>query len=107
MKFFISVNLKEVCSVCRLFITSFNFVALILIHSLIFGLRPRDKVASAARVSQKSRVRIPLDCSQSPIFSRDRLDIQRLTATAILIFKCTEGWTSVIITLGGRGGGTR
>ena len=33
----------------------------------------------------------PLDCSQSPIFSWDRLDIPRLTATAILIFKCTEG----------------
>ena len=32
-----------------------------------------------------------LDCSQSPIFSRDRLDIPRLTVTAILIFKCTEG----------------
>ena len=32
-----------------------------------------------------------LDCSQSPIFSWDRLDIQRLTATAILIFKCPEG----------------
>ena len=32
-----------------------------------------------------------LDCSQSPIFSWDRLDIPRLTVTAILIFKCTEG----------------
>ena len=32
-----------------------------------------------------------LDCSQSPIFSWDSLDIPRLTATAILIFKCTEG----------------
>ena len=32
-----------------------------------------------------------LNCSQSPIFSRDRLDIPRLTVTAILIFKCTEG----------------
>ena len=32
-----------------------------------------------------------LDCSQSPIFSGDRLDIPRLTAMAILIFKCTEG----------------
>ena len=32
-----------------------------------------------------------LDCAQSPIFSRDRLDIPRLTVTAILIFKCTEG----------------
>ena len=32
-----------------------------------------------------------LDCSQSPIFSSDRLGIPRLTATAILIFKCTEG----------------
>ena len=32
-----------------------------------------------------------IDCSQSPIFSWDRLGIPRLTATAILIFKCTEG----------------
>ena len=32
-----------------------------------------------------------LDCSQSPIFSWDRLDIPRLTVTSILIFKCTEG----------------
>ena len=31
------------------------------------------------------------DCSQSPIFSWDRLDILRLTVTGILIFKCTEG----------------
>ena len=32
-----------------------------------------------------------LDCSQSSIFSCDRLDIPRLTVTAILIFKGTEG----------------
>ena len=35
-----------------------------------------------------------LDCSQSPIFSRDHLDIPRLTVTAILvilIFKCPDG----------------
>ena len=32
-----------------------------------------------------------VDCSQSPVFSWDRLDIPRLTAKAILIFKCTEG----------------
>ena len=32
-----------------------------------------------------------VDFSQSPIFSRDRLDIPRLTVTAILFFKCTEG----------------
>ena len=32
-----------------------------------------------------------LKCSQSPICSQDRLDIPRLTVTAILIFKCTEG----------------
>ena len=32
-----------------------------------------------------------VECSQSPIFSWDRLDIPRLTVTAILIFKCTEG----------------
>ena len=36
-------------------------------------------------------VRVLLDCSQSPIFSWDRLDIPRLTVTGILIFKCTEG----------------
>ena len=32
-----------------------------------------------------------VDCSQSPIFSWDRLDKPRLTVTAILIFKSTEG----------------
>ena len=33
-----------------------------------------------------------VDCSQSPIFSWDRLDIPRLlTVMAILILKCTEG----------------
>ena len=32
-----------------------------------------------------------LDCSQSPVFSWDHLDIPLLTVTAILIFKCTEG----------------
>ena len=32
-----------------------------------------------------------LNYSQSPICSRDRLDIPRHTVTAILIFKCTEG----------------
>ena len=31
------------------------------------------------------------DCSQSPIFSWDHLDIPRLTVTGILKFKCTEG----------------
>ena len=31
-----------------------------------------------------------LDCSQSPIFSWDRLDIPRLTVTGILIFKGTK-----------------
>ena len=35
---------------------------------------------------------LTVDCSQSPIFSWDRLDIPRLlTVTAILILKCTEG----------------
>ena len=32
-----------------------------------------------------------IDCSQSPISSWDRLDIPRLTVTAIWFFKCTEG----------------
>ena len=32
-----------------------------------------------------------VDCSQSPIFSWDRLYIPRLTVTAVLFFKCTEG----------------
>ena len=32
-----------------------------------------------------------LDCSQSPIFSWDRLDIPRVTVTGTSIFKCTEG----------------
>ena len=31
-----------------------------------------------------------VDCSQSHIFSWDRLDISRLTVTGILIFKCTN-----------------
>ena len=34
---------------------------------------------------------IQVDCSKSPIFSWDRLDIPRLTVTAILLFKCIEG----------------
>ena len=32
-----------------------------------------------------------VDCSKSPIFSWDRLDIPRHTVTGILIFNCTEG----------------
>ena len=32
-----------------------------------------------------------VDCSQSPIFSWDHLDMPCLTVMAILIFKCTEG----------------
>ena len=46
-----------------------------------------------------------LDCSQSPIFSSDRLDIPRLTVTGILIFKCTQGAGVGIIALGVGGGG--
>ena len=38
-----------------------------------------------------------IGCSQSPIFWWDRLDIPRLTVTAILIFKCAEGRASGII----------
>ena len=45
-----------------------------------------------------------LDCSQSPIFLSDRLDILRLTVTAILIFKCTEGAGVADYSSGGRGG---
>ena len=45
-----------------------------------------------------------LDCSQSPIFSSDCLDILRLTITAILIFKCTEGAGVADYGSGGRGG---
>ena len=41
--------------------------------------------------SEKISFMSMVDCSQSPIFSWDRLDILRLTVTAILIFKCTEG----------------
>ena len=33
---------------------------------------------------------IQVDCSKSPIFTWDRLDISRLTVTAILLFKCIE-----------------
>ena len=36
-------------------------------------------------------VPLHIDCSQSPIFSWDRLDTPLLTVTAILIFKCIEG----------------
>ena len=32
-----------------------------------------------------------IDCSQSPIFPWDRLDIPRLTVAGILIFRCTKG----------------
>ena len=46
-----------------------------------------------------------LDCSQSPIFSRDRLDIPRLTVTGILIFKCTEEAGVGDYSSGGGGGG--
>ena len=46
-----------------------------------------------------------LDCSQSPIFSWDRLDIPRLSATAILIFKYTEGAGVWDYRSGGGGGG--
>jgi len=38
-----------------------------------------------------SPIRHNVDCSQSPIVSCDHLDMPRLTVTAILIFKCTEG----------------
>ena len=41
---------------------------------------------------------------QSPIFSLDRLDILRLTVTAILIFKYTEGAGVGDIVRGGGGG---
>ena len=40
---------------------------------------------------KKLPLTIYLDCSQSTIFSWDRLDIPRLTVTGMLIFKCTEG----------------
>ena len=47
-----------------------------------------------------------IDCSQSPIFSGDRLDIPRLTVTGILIFKGTEGaGVGDYSSEGGRGGG--
>ena len=48
---------------------------------------------------------IDIDCSQSPIFSWDRLDIQRLTVTGILIFKCTEGVGVGDYSSGGEGKG--
>ena len=44
-----------------------------------------------SRLREKKIDSFLLDCSQSPIFSWDRLDIPLLTVTAILIFKCTEG----------------
>ena len=46
----------------------------------------------------------PLDCSQSPIFSWDRWNIERLTINGgHLDFKCTEGVGVGIIALGGGG----
>ena len=47
-----------------------------------------------------------IDCSQSPIFSRGRLDIPHLTVKDILIFKCTEGADVRDYTSGG-GGATK
>ena len=47
--------------------------------------RPRKSVQEGKFVKNS------VDCSQSAIFSWDRLDIPRLTVTAILFFKCTEG----------------
>ena len=46
-----------------------------------------------------------LDCSQSPIFSWDRLDIPRLTVTGILILKGTEGTGVGDYSSDGAGGG--
>ena len=46
-----------------------------------------------------------LDCSQSPIFLWDRLDIPHLTVMAILIFKCTKGAGVGCYSSGGRGVG--
>ena len=56
------------------------------------------------------RIFLGIDWSQSPIFSWDRLDIPRLTATAILIFNVPRGRAPGIIALGdvreeGGGGG--
>ena len=48
-----------------------------------------------------------VDCSQSPIFSWDRLDIPRLNVRGILIFKCTEGagvWDYSFLGVGWGGG---
>ena len=65
--------------------------------------RPRKSVQEGKFVKNS------VDCSQSAIFSWDRLDIPRLTVTAILFFKCTEGagvgnYSSGV---GGIGGGAR
>ena len=53
----------------------------------------------------ETRARSNLDFSQSPIFSWDRLDMQRLTVTGILIFKSTEGVGVGDYSSGGLGGG--
>ena len=47
--------------------------------------RPRKSVQEGKFVKNS------VDFSQSSIFSWDRLDIPRLTVTAILFFKCTKG----------------
>ena len=56
------------------------------------------------REAREKREYLPVDCSQSPIFSWDRLDIPRLTVTGILIFKGTEGAGVGDYSSGGVGG---
>ena len=68
--------------------------------------RPRKSVQEGKFVKNS------VDCSQSAIFSWDRLDIPRLTVTAILFFKCTEGagvgnYSSGAGGIGGGGGGEK
>ena len=63
----------------------------------------RTQLQRYTRVLEYAKIRT-VDCSQSPIFSWDRLDIPRLNVTGILIFKCTEGAGFGDYSSGGRRG---
>ena len=62
---------------------------------------------SQERLTSIFLMQYQIDCSQSPIFSWDRLGISRLTVTGILMSNVPRGRASGIIALGGWGGGGR
>ena len=59
--------------------------------SLHAGLQSGQSDRTKEQLAGRGAFKGAVDCSQSPIFSWDRLDIPRLTVTGILIFKGTEG----------------